>query len=704
MGNLRRVHIALSIVITAIFLCIGAFLCTRSYVRLWETITELGSSIKFYFCEIFEIENTTKVEVIEPSDVLVEEVIPLPATPLMFWLKFRVYFTLLVNGSHLGKYFTCIGVGIGNVSRVLVLLLPIMILAVILVKQIYNTPNTKHNQDSRPLRLFKKVSGVMFQPIKRFVLGYRQFLEENSKWKAAWLWIWLGNINFLSIVVAFISYYFYFAVSFDILSLYPQVINLFKDLLLVIRHFPWFITGTVAWIIFTNIREKMGAATLQYHEARDCGFIKELPIVSMSCGSMGKKKTTLTTDMSLSQTVMFRQEAFKRLQKQDMKFPFFPWIKFEKELQMCMEYGRVYNLASIRTWVAQKRERYEKHGNAGLQLYGYDVSRYGLHFDSALKKEYLFDVLETYAKLYFIYVIESSLLVSNYSIREEDVLYDMGNFPIWSFGFFPKKPRPEYSRLAHILDFDVLRLGKKVIANNPKAGSFEFGVVVITEIGKERANMLELKEMKKGADEANQKNDLFNAWLKMCRHSATVDNFPFIKVFVDEQRPESWGADARDLCDILTIVNSGKHKLALPFYTIEEMLYDWAFTRFISMYYNFRHTRGDNTLLVHILKCVVSKLWAHNERIYNRFGYSVLSIEKERGTQDSKPEKKRYFLANYKIYRERFTTDCFSDYFNELAGKSGVGLMDYRAYASVKASVDELKLQNSYFIRDLYGS
>ena len=106
---------------------------------------------------------------------------------------------------------------------------------------------------------------------------------------------------------------------------------------------------------------------------------------------------------------------------------------------------------------------------------------------------------------------------------------------------------------------------------------------------------------------------------------------------------------------------------------------------------------------MHILKCIVSKIWAHNERIYNRFGYSVLSIEKERGTQDSKPEKKRYFLANYKIYRERFTTDCFSDYFNDLAEKSGVGLMDYLSYRSVCASVDELKQQNSYFIRDLYG-
>lgn len=129
-----------------------------------------------------------------------------------------------------------------------------------------------------------------------------------------------------------------------------------------------------------------------------------------------------------------------RLQKQDMKFPFFPWICFENEIKKCMEYGRIYNLASIRTWVAQKRERYEKHGNAKRQLYGYDVGRYALSYDSGLKTEGLFDVLETYAKLYFIYVVESSLLVSNYSIREEDVLYDSGNFPMRAYGFFRLRP------------------------------------------------------------------------------------------------------------------------------------------------------------------------------------------------------------------------------------------------------------------------
>ena len=335
--------------------------------------------------------------------------------------------------------------------------------------------------------------------------------------------------------------------------------------------------------------------------------------------------------------------------------------------------------------------------------YGYDWRRYGHRFDDALKINTLFDVLETYALAYFIYIMQSSLIMANYSIRTDNRMLDNGNFPLWLTDFFPRNRRSE-SRHAHILDFDVLRLGRKVLENNPRTGSFEFGVVAITEIGKERGNNLELKEVKKGADDTNQKNDLFNSWLKMCRHSATVDNIPFIKVFTDEQRPESWGADTRDLCDVVHIVSSGEQKLTLPFYTIEEMVSEWAFERFIRLYEDFRFRRGDNTLLVHILKSVTAWLWRRNLRVYNRYGYCILKIEKERGTMDGKTESKKYFIMNGKIYARRFATDCFSDYFNDMARKSGAGLNGYAEYMTEKASVAELKRQNSYFINALYGN
>ena len=213
-----------------------------------------------------------------------------------------------------------------------------------------------------------------------------------------------------------------------------------------------------------------------------------------------------------------------------------------------------------------------------------------------------------------------------------------------------------------------------------------------------------MKEVKKGTEETNQKNDLFNSWLKMCRHSATVDNYPFIKVFTDEQRPSSWGADARELCDIVHIVSSGNTRLALPFFTIEDMLNEWLFNRFINLYEDFRFNRGDNTLFIYLLKKVTAFVYRRNAVIYNTYGYSISNIEKERGTMDGKTEKKKYYLMNKKIYSQRFSTDCFSDYFNELAKGTHIGMNDYTEYATEKASVQELKRQNSYFINSLYTS
>ena len=613
------------------------------------------------------------------------------------------YLSLLFDAENFARWVNAVAGFLGTAAKVLMIALPCVLILGMLIRRLYRSGNTKHNRDTVPLKVFKGIAKATYQPIKRFVLSYRAFLRENKQLVVLWFVVWAFHLNLVTILTEFFAYYFWFSVSYEFITVITQVNKLLIDLQVILKHFPWWSIAMGAYLLFARWRKNIALNRLRHFEARNCGFINELPIVSMSCGSMGKRKTTLITDMVLSQEVMFRQKALAILQQNDMKFPYFPWIKFEDELRACMEHGTVYNLASVKTWVALKRSRFIRHRNAEWQLYGYDYRRYGNVFDDALKISRLFDVLEIYAQAYFIYIMQSSLILANYSIRTDNALIDCGNFPLWLTDFFPKHRR-ECNRHAHILDFDVLRLGKKVLENNPKAGSFEFGVVAITEIGKERGNNLELKEVKKGTDEANQKNDLFNSWLKMCRHSATVDNFPFIKVFTDEQRPESWGADARDLCDVIHIVSSGEQRLALPLYTIEEMISEWAFNRFMRLYEDFRFRRGDNTLLVHILKSVTAWLWRRNLRIYNRFGYSILKIEKERGTMDGKAENKKYFIMNGKIYARRFATDCFSDYFNDMAKRSGAGLNEYAEYVTEKANVSELRAQNSYFINALYGN
>lgn len=695
----RRLNIVLSIAISVAFLLLGAFVFRISYLRTIEALTDLYGGFKYYICELFELGECEAPSVIEFSKVLNWSIF-LPEDFETFKANFIEFCKLFVTKENFFNWLSATGQKAGDISKIIVLILPCVLALWMALKMLYNKPNTKHNVDTVPLHIYKTVTGYTVEPLKRYIKQYVEFLKEHPKILVLWIVIWVFNLNFATIIIAFFGYYFYFAVSFDLASIYVQVVKMFIDLQVVVKFVPIWLIVIAAWFIFDHWRKNLALAKLRRMENSNRGFISDLPIVSMTCGSMGKKKTTIITDMTLSQEVMFRNVAYGKLQKTDMKFPNFGWIAFEMELKKCMKYGVVYNLATIKEWVQLKRSRYDKHHNDDLQLYGYDSQRYGLYYQDGLKTQYIFDVLETYAQLYFIYVIQSSLIVSNFSIREDNKLVDQGNFPMWSMNFFAKNRCP--SRHAHILDFDVLRLGKKVIDNNPNAGSFEFGVVAITEVGKERGNNLELKEVKKGTEETNQKNDLFNSWLKMCRHSATVDNYPFVKVFTDEQRPASWGADARDLCDIVHIVSSGNTRLALPFFTIEDMVNEWLFNRFIGLYYDFRFNRGDNTLFIYLLKKVTSFIYHRNTLAYNNYGFCVANIEKERGTMDGKAEKKKYYVMNKKIYSQRFSTDCFSDYFNDMAKKTKIGLNDYMEYATEKATVTELKMQNSYFINALY--
>ena len=697
----RMVNICIAAAISLACITLAVFVFNVSYLRMGEAFRDFGLSVAYYFCMLFGIESGIAPTVNDYSGVLQFPISP-PESMEESTDTAGEYFSLLFNEDNFFAYWDKVGDILYNFAQGLVLILPVLVLLAVVAVQIYKKGNTNHNVDTLPLRAFKWVAERTYQPLKRQYLSFCAFLDKyHWIWKC-WVFIWVCNLNLATIGIESFAYYFYFVISFDFANIYVQLCKLIIDLQVLFTHFPWWTVLTGIYVLFNRWRRRFALNRLRHYEARNCGFINELPIVSMTCGSMGKKKTTLITDMVLSQEVMFRQKALEILQQNDMKFPYFPWIKFEDELRACIEHGRVYNLATVKEWVNIKRSRFEKHGNVNLQLYGYDITRHGAVFEDALRVNKLFDVLETYAQAYFIYIIESSLIVANYSIRTDNAILDNGNFPLWLMDFFPEIRR-DSSRHAHILDFDVLRLGKKVLENNPKAGSFEFGVVGITEIGKERGNNLELKEVKRNTYDTNQKNDLFNSWLKMCRHSATVDNFPFIKVFTDEQRPESWGADARDLCEIIYVISSGEMRLALPFYTIEEMISEWAFNRFMRLYTDFRFRRGDNTLLVYVLKSVTAWLWRRNLRIWNRYGFSVLKIEKERGTMDGKTEKKKYYLMSAKIYAKRFSTDCFSDYFNELAINSFTGLMEYMEYATEKASVEELQAQNSYFINALYS-
>ena len=718
--------------ITAGIILLGIFRFFGSVGRVIESLRDVGISFAYYFCELFDF-----------HDVITPTVNDLPEIPFFKWfnspnatlpnvsvpenwaafkVKWAQYWKVWVDKETFNGYLAVISNILYVISKIFVLALPFILCVYLLIRQMLKTENNDYDKDSKALQSFKRFTERYYTPVKNKIAEFIAFVKERKYYYVTWLCLWGLYFNVYTIVVEFVAYYFYFVVSFDIVNLYRQVYKLCLDLYVPFNFIPWWGWTIIGCILFDKIRKNIAYATLNHFERKNRGFINARPIVFMVCGTMGKKKTTAITDMALSQEVMLRDKAFEKILENDLKFPNFPWVNLENAIKREMNRHTVYNLATARKYVrhlaacfyaARKSKSIYKGVKRHLKkrynlrydnlCFGYDYERYGFTYDDKLKITDIWETVETYAQLYFIYVIQSSLIISNYSVRTDGVLSDIGNFPLWNEDFFKRDSRfaESYSRHAHIVDFDSLRLGRKVIEENINADSFEFGVVVITEVGKERGNSIELSEKKKKDETTNQKNDLFNSWLKMVRHSATVDNFPFVRVITDEQRPESWGADARDLCEIVHIRESGEIRLAMPFFSLAELLYDWFFGKFTGLYYEYRYNRADNTLSMYLLKGLTAFIRKYYGGIYNRFGYCRLSVDVESGTQDGQAESNKYYLMSKKIYSKRFSTDCFSDFFTEKALRSPVGIDDLPEYSTEKATFDELSKQNSYFINDL---
>jgi len=480
------------------------------------------------------------------------------------------------------------------------------------------------------------------------------------------------------------------------------------DLTPAVRFLPGIVWFVAAYILFLQHCNKLALDALYHCEARNQAFISERGVVTTVYGNMGTGKTALITSMALSEEVKMRRDAFEILLECDMMFPEFPWVNVRSFVKRKMESRDFVDLHSIRTYIDYLRGGFEYSLvtgklNSGC-YFGYDVEHCPIVFYDELKPVILYDAIENYCCAYFIYSIETSLIISNYSIRTDANAVSLDNLPLWDDDFFQRDARYQeaYSRHSHIIDFDMLRLGKRMIEDNPNRHAFGFGVYVISEIDKERKNALELREVK-NTDGCSQKNDLFNACLKMSRHACVISNRVFLKIFCDLQRPEDWGASGREVGEIVYIASKGELSPALPFYHpywFLELIHSLLISKFNGFYTKYMYVRADNTLFVHIIKSLISKFDNFIQRTKNKYGVQQLHLEVESGRMDGASQSKLYFRLPKKDYANRYQTDCLSSIF-ETDIPNTVSIADLLEYADIMASSEELALQNSHFQRDL---
>lgn len=715
--NKHIICIAFIVIITALSLLIFP----GSFWRLLEALRDVVTSFWAYLN--FIIDREVDVTVTAPSQISLYDMGVIPETWEQFVIRLQLYGAALIAKESFSAFFVKFMAFMHDAILILYAL-ALLVAIFLLIGYLFRDKVTTDAEDTKPLRLLKKISEATLHPIKRYVKSFIKFLKDYPIYGKIALWVTLYTFNGLTILNEATAFLFYFVISLDFSNLFIQLRKLLCDLALPIVRIPGIIWVVIIVIVFDLWRKRHADAKLEAAESADEELVQQLPIASLICGPMNTKKTTFATDIALTLNKLFRNVALEKLIQNDLKFPNFPWINFERCLQYGMQNHTVYNLATIKKFVHKLKFLYEKKNipenilnscklsllaNYGYEyddfIFGYDVDKYGYTYYDNLEEKTIFDVLETYGQLYYIYVINSALIISNYSVRIDDYLIDFGNFPTWEQDFFRNDVEEikNYSRRSHIIDFDALRLGLKILKNNKFKDSIDFGIILITEIGKERGNQYTVKGKKiiAGEEVTTQNNDLFNVDVKMCRHRATINNFPFVAFIMDEQRASSLNADLKELCDVLYIFESSDFTFLTPVFALDELAYMLATPAFNNFYVKNRSYKAGDNVLRHVIKKLYHLIFNHYVKLFNQYSSCILTYTVQDGKGDTEAKKKKYRLLKKKIHAGRFATDAYAGFYYEKTKNSKAGFLDLPEYAGKTATLSELNLQNSYFAEDL---
>ena len=715
-------------VITLVSLLFG-FLFPNSIPRIGEALRDLLTSFAFYIFELIDPDANPIPATINrlPEWQFATEVWKpiklLPASVEEFFTFWGAFVELLFDKYNFLFYWYAVGDFLFYGSRVLLIAFPLIITLILLVSSGKDKTCTERGKKSKALRKFEGFLFNWVYPVINWIKGFIGFLKENPGYYQSWLVLWALHFNLFSIGISLLGYYFYLVSSWDLLSIYIQLLKLQKDLTPIIRFMPGIVWLVAAWRIYVYVCENTAYQALYAGERANRAVLEQASIITSVYGEPGLGKTLTITSMALSAQVKQFDDAFKIMLTRAAQFPNFPWQIFRDYIDGLIEERKICDINQAKAFIASRRQYYEwitnpvnqerikrKHPEVrnfrGNNIFNYDFVHYSSTYNDELRIVHLFDALESYAQAYLIFTVETTLLFSNYSIRTDSLLMNIGNLPLRDNDFFHRDPALQdmYSQHSHILDYDIIRLGKKFIENNEKANGAPIGVYVISEIDKEFKNMNLLKETKANVDEVNQKNDLHDAALMMIRHGAVIDNKAFITVLADLQRPDAWGAGGRELGNVVFIPEKQPLVPVLPFfssYWLTEWVFTWLEEKWNAFNTDFCYRRSDDTLPVYLARNIMSKLHNHYERLQNLFGMQKMVIQIQSGRMDGELRQDFWRIMPKKDYSERYGTDCLNSVWQK-ATPNTMHIDDFISYAAKFATKEECQKQNSFFQKDIH--
>ena len=745
-----RIYHTMSIAFIIAALCFSVFRFQTVFVRMLESIKDLALSFVYFFVDFFApgLVTPTVTDIPEGAIAL------LPMTLEEFKACFVNFQAALFDKDNFFDYTFLVFQTTVNGSLTIITIAELLLVAVLIGWLVYGIPKKKKqkqkkkgkkpskktDKSKRKKKKHKKRREVQSGSTKPFAMFFRiqsffapfwnffkcfktEFLAKYRGYYLALILIWLYNLNVFTIVLEVLAYILYLGRSCNIFTVYTQAIKLLLDLSVSIFFLPLWVQAIIGYKIFHAIRCWFGKTKLCAYEKKIMERLSNTLGSIFINGKQRARKTTLLTVLAVVEEKRQHFMAKKGLKARSKQFPHFPWRKLEKTLRIKRKQHVCYTLASTREYIRGLRSIFEarhtytkeqqrrildemkKGGYCGDNfIFGYKYNKFPLKYNDGVRIVNIYECIEHYARLYFIYNSKKPLVFGNYSIRSDGRMKTRGNFEKYEMDFFKRKPEDikNYSQYSHYAILDSMRLGKLMDPFNPYKDAMEFGVVAMTEFEKEVGNQNTNSAYKVDSSACNRRNDGMSNFLKTCTHMATVDNQTFFRFMCDGHRPGSMAADYAELCTLWRIKKCSESKIVLPFFAIEGAIcelimkgYDWIEDKM-------SYLQGKRTLLMYLIDCFHGVIFRHYDRIKNRYSMYTTTIDMWDGADGEMIAKKAKLpIPEWLAFGDRFATDAWGEFFHEKAKRSKYGIDDIPQFKDKKMSFDEMQSIGSHIYNEM---
>ena len=719
----RRVRHGITLALIVATIALGVFYFGYPvWQRFGQSICDFGRSIGEYFCWSFTWEEGIVGNTVQLFPDNMDTVLPLTWEELgAACAEFgELFFDERNFLGFLWEFFETLAL---YIQIFLVLVMPVAA-SILLVWLVYRKPNKQHNVDTKQLRAFKEFVRRRVKPvymsIRQYFVG---FLFKRWYYVLLLCVLWAYNLNLLTIAFEVVAFFFYLMATpilECVLNIMVQVAKFFCDFAV-----AWFFIPRIIWFLlfykaFAVLRSAQGVKQQRAKETHDTDLMKKYPGTKLFVGKQRAKKTSILTMVKRLYERLFRKDAEDGMNARKKQFPFFPWIHLETFITRNRKKHKIFLVYHCRTVIRFIRHTYEMKDDDPRKsqrirhlrkrygyefdnlLFDYDTTR-GMEYDNSLKIIHLFDAIEAYAQLFWIYSQRKTLNFSNYPIREDFWFESYGNHPKFHGDMIGLTAieSSKNSQYSFITDYDAFRPGKKFDERNPLADAVEYGVGSAEEFAKERKNRITRGAGGTKEVFATQDNDGFELDAKVRGQVSLIDYKDYWVWLFDDQREGSLGADNKDLATIFFIKGVAQEYILLPFFEVEELFYR-IFTKIydkIEDFFSIYH--GENTLLHYLFKRICEPINKYFDRLHSRFKADRVRVKIKDGGDGEELGEEFFWLLHCEVYNDVYPSDSCKSFYNYRFARSGCGMEDFPTYAGREPTIEEKLKQNSYFVEDM---